>query len=218
MTWAVTAAVGVGVVSSYQAGQSADKANKAASKASKAALDFERQKYNDWKGVYGDIEANLAAYYNNLTPELYAARGLDAFKKEQEQAMTRVRETLAQRGITDSGVLAAVETQAEISGAETRAGIRQEAETATMAAKQGFLQIGLNQNPSAGLSAALQNNAMIRANQADSQQRAAAAAWGSTAALATKGVLDYASSQRDPTISSSGVNVSSGPGVWSRNQ
>ena len=201
MSWAIVATVGVSAGSSILASQSADKATEAADKASRRSLAFEQKKYDDWKNTYGGLEENLADYYTQLTPEMYIAEGLAAFQQEQEVALTNARNTLEQRGISlDSGVALAIESQAELQGAEVRAQIRKDAESEVMDAKQGFLQVGLGQNPSQGLSTALSNNAINAGNRATAERAAADQAISSTTSLITNQLLDYANKPTTPAV------------------
>ena len=200
MSWAITAAVGTSVVSSYMANETAKDANKQASRSQQNQLNFEKQKYEDWKAIYGDVEANLSDYYNGLTPELYISKGLSAFQQERETAMQRVRETLAQRGIqSDSALAVSIEAQEELRAAETRASIRSEAELKTAEAKQGFLQIGLGQNPSAGLSNALANKASADATRSLYEQQQRDQAVAGTASLVTDLALQKLNSPSQPS-------------------
>ena len=99
MSWAITAAVGVSAYSSYQSGKASDRAARSAAAADAAALEFERQRYEDWKGVYGDLQENLSSY-SSLTPEMYAQRGLEQFQREQENALTRARVALCHHDLS----------------------------------------------------------------------------------------------------------------------
>jgi len=168
------AVVGGAVISSGVAAHSANKASKRASKASVKSLAFEQEKYDDWQGVYGPLQDNLASYYENVSPDYYAATGLETFEQQYQTALTRMDENLAQRGIDpSSGIAASLESQAELNAAETRAGIRQDAPRQAAEDKTRFLQIGLGQNPGSSLSTALQNQASNLQQQAGYANQAA---------------------------------------------
>jgi len=193
MAWVATAVVGAavvgGVVSSRNASKardSASKATKASSDASDAQLSFEYEKYDDWNETYGPLQDNLANYYNNVTPEYYAAVGVEKFNEEFQTSLQRIDESFAQRGIdTSSGIAGSIKSQAELDAAETRAGIRREAPRQATEDQSRFLQIGMGQNPGSSVSSTLAQksreqsltaqNASITAGNAST---AAGNAWG----------------------------------------
>lgn len=193
MSWVATAVVGSAVVggimsskSAKKQAKSADRATDASSEATAAQLAFEQERYDDWNAVYGPLQENLANYYQNVTPDYYAAVGLEQFQKEYQTGLTRLNENLAQRGIDpSSGIQASLESQAELSAAETRASIRRDAPQQAAEDKSRFLQIGLGQNPASSVSGALsqsanmrQQNALIQGQNAQNADAAAGAAWG----------------------------------------
>jgi hypothetical protein len=120
----MVAIAGASVVSGVMSSNASDRASKRAAGSDAASLAFEQQKYDDWKETYGGIEDNLSEYYNSLTPEYYAARGLEAFQKEQQRAFTTIKSSLAQRGIEDSGIALAAERAFAQDAAIQRATIR----------------------------------------------------------------------------------------------
>ena len=179
MAWAATAVAGATLVSGYMGSRSADKASDAASDSSAAQLSFEYEKYDDWKATYGDLQDNLADYYNNVTPEYYAAVGVEKFNEEFQIGMKRINESFAQRGIDpSSGISNSINSQAELDAAETRAGIRREAPRQANEDRSRFLQIGMGQNPGSSLSSSLANSATNKANSANNAATAAGNAWG----------------------------------------
>ena len=100
--WVAGAVVVGSVAGAAISSRSADKASSRAAAAQDAQLAFEYEKYDDWMATYGPIQDNLANYYQNLTPDYYAAVGLEAFEQQQQASMLRVEENLAQRGLSDS--------------------------------------------------------------------------------------------------------------------
>jgi len=178
MVWAATAVAGATVVSGYMASKSAGDASDAAAASEARALAFEREKYDDWNETYGDIQDNLADYYNNVTPEYYAAVGVEKFNEEFQVGMKRIDENFAQRGIDpSSGISSSIKSQAKLDAAETRAGIRRDAPRQAREDQRSFLQIGLGQNPGSSLSGALANTATNKANTASNAATAAGNAW-----------------------------------------
>lgn len=189
--WVAGATVAAGVGGALIAGRSADKASARASDADAAQLAFEYEKYDDWQATYGAIQDNLSQYYQNLTPEYYAAVGLEAFEQQQAASMRRVEENLAQRGLADSALSASIESQAELDAAETRAGIRRDAPAAVRQEQSNFLAMGLGTNPANSVSSALAGQAS-RANQyAQQAEIAAGQAWGSAIKTAGTAASDY---------------------------
>ena len=179
------------VFGAKKASDSADSAAEASAAASAAQLAFEKEKYEDWKETYGDVEDNLSEYYSNLTPDFYAARGLEAFEKEQHAALTGVRESLAQRGIADSGLAAKAEVDFGMHGASERAKIRAEAPGVAMKEQLGFLSIGLSGKPGASYSQALNTRASSAAKTADTASRAAGTAMQSAVTSVGSALDDY---------------------------
>lgn len=191
MTWGAVAVAGATVVTGVMAKDSADGAQKSADKANKRSLAFEREKYEEWQATYGGLEDNMAAYYNQLTPEFYATQGLEAFQKEQQVAQERIKTSLAQRGIEDSGIALALEHQTAQEGAETRARIRAEAPGMAMQEKQGFLNAGLGLQPGQSYSTALSNQANVATQRANVAEQAAGQVIGTAVSTVGKATMDY---------------------------
>jgi len=109
---------------------------------------FAQQMYEEWNEVFGGLQENLADYYNGLTPESYAAQGLEAFEEERAKYTTQVNEILAQRGITpESGVSAGVAVQDALDTSRERSRIRRDAPSEVAQQKSSFLNLGLNRKP-----------------------------------------------------------------------
>jgi len=179
MAWVATAVVGASVVTGYMGSRSASKASDAASDSSQAQLSFEYEKYDDWNETYGPLQDNLAEYYNSVTPEYYAAVGVEKFNEEFQTSLQRIDESFAQRGIDpSSGISGSIKSQAELNAAETRAGIRREAPRQATEDQSRFLQIGLGQNPGSSISSTLSQQSREQAITAQNAQTAAGNAWG----------------------------------------
>ena len=158
-------AIGGAVISS----KASSKASNQAADAQYAQLSFDMKRYDDWQNIFGGVQENLANYYNSISPDFYVAAGLEAFEKEREAQMGKLNETLAQRGLSNSGLAATVATENAISSAEARASIRREAPRQAREDQSRFLQIGMGQNPGSSVSSTLGNiatNAQTQANQA----------------------------------------------------
>lgn len=178
MVWGAIASLGASVVGSVISGKSAKKQADAAAEADKAELDFAKEQYQDWLDTYGDLQDNLAEYYNNLTPDTLEVQGLEQFELERERALTNINENLAQRGIATSGLAAAVEIEDQLSSATERARIRAEAPLRSAAERSRFLQIGLGQNPASNLQNVLSDTARDARDRADRSASAAGEAIG----------------------------------------
>ena len=165
---AAVAAVGA-IGGSVMSSRASSKASKQAADAQNAQLSFDMERYDDWQNIFGGVQENLSNYYNSISPDYYVAAGLEAFEKEREAQMGKLNETLAQRGLSNSGLAATVATEDAISSAEARASIRREAPRQAREDQSRFLQIGMGQNPGSSVSSTLGNiaaNAQTQANQA----------------------------------------------------
>ena len=165
---AAVAAVG-SVAGAVMSSRASSKASKRAAEAQDAQLSFDMERYDDWQNIFGGVQENLANYYNSISPDYYVAAGLEVFEKEREAQMGKLNETLAQRGLSNSGLAATVATEDAISSAEARASIRREAPRQAREDQSRFLQIGMGQNPGSSVSSTLGGiaaNAQTQANQA----------------------------------------------------
>ncbi len=170
----------------------ANKSDKRANATAEASLAFDQKRYDDWKAVYGPIEKNLSSYYEQLTPAYYEARGIEAFNKEKEQALTTIREHYAQVGIRpDSGLAVGAETALALTSAVTKADIRATSEQKVAEAKQSFLTAGAARDPSGDLSNTLRTNASNAALRADSANQAAGKAIGTAINATGTALSDY---------------------------
>jgi hypothetical protein len=176
---------GTAVLGAYSSNKAAKSAGKDASRANAAAMAFERQKYDDWNAVYGPIQDNLANYYSGLDGDIIATRGLEAYEREYQDAIVDLNESLAQRGIEDSGLAIELERVNTMDRAKNRAKIRTTAEDEAMAQKMDFLQVGMQTNPDASMSQTLGDNAS-RLNT-DAGATAAASAKAGQLAIDTVG-------------------------------
>lgn len=176
----VVSAVG-GLVGGVLGQSSANSASKAASSAEAAQLDFAKEQYEDWKNVYGPIQDNLSSYYSNLTPDYYAALGLEAFETERTTSMNQLDTYLAQRGLSNSGVAAELKANAGLEAASQRAQIRRSAPAQVAADQMNFLGIGMNANPAPQVANTLSQQAQSARSNANTAAAASGQAWGKAA-------------------------------------
>lgn len=163
-----------------------------AAQAEEAQLDFAKEQYQDWKDIYGGFEENLGNFYSNLSPESLAVRGLEEFEAEKDRALTQVRETLAQRGIGDSGLAGKAETDFALMSAEERAQIRADAPMKAAQEKAGFLSLGIQRDPRASVSGALQSNASTAGRRAETGAQLAGTAAASSREATGKAITGVA--------------------------
>lgn len=196
------AAAVVGIASVAGAVISANSANKASKSAAKSAgnqLEFEKAQYEDWQNIFGPVQENLASYYQSITPDYYEAAGLEAFQKERDAQMAQLNESLAQRGLSTSGIQAAVERTNAIDTAQTRANIRREAPTKAAEEQSRFLQIGMGSNPANSYSTALGQVAQQQQQYAYQSQVAAGQAMGNAVSTVGNALSNYLSSNNSST-------------------
>lgn len=185
--WYAGAVVVGAVITSEGSKDSAETAANASNK----SLSFEEQKYQDWQNVYGSMQKNLGKYYNTLTPETYAARGVQEFNKSNALELEKINTTLAQKGLLNSGTAAAVTLASGLNAAEKKATIRSTADEVVNAEKSRFLQIGLGQNPGASYSQVLAQQATQAQNQAAQDSATAGKAIGTAVSTVGTALSDY---------------------------
>ena len=177
---------GISILGANSAKKSADKDRRAAETAEANRLAFEQTRYDDWQEIYGPLQEKLSDYYFDLSPDQYEVQGLENFEAEKAAGLKDLNERLSQRGITDSGLAAAAEIGTEMESIETRAGIRRDAPAAVASQQLGFLQVGLGQDPSAGMSRVLESTAVgARSRANDSAQVAGQAVSGALTNVGT---------------------------------
>ena len=111
----------------------------------KEQLDFDKEQYEDWKNIYGSIQENLGNYYNNLNADSLTLKHIEAITTEFSKAETQLKQTLAQRGLDDSGMMAAAEVSLASQEALNKANIRANADEMVAQEKMQFLSLGLGQ-------------------------------------------------------------------------
>ena len=181
MSWGAVAVAGASVAGSLISSNASKKASKSASSADKATLEFNQKQYDDWKSVYGPVQDNLSSYYSSLTPDYYETLGLEAFELERNSAMDQIETSLAQRGISDSGIASQIRSEADLGAATTRAQIRRQAPQQAATDKMNFLAVGMNANPAPSVSKALSDQATGARQRANAAASASGQAWNSAA-------------------------------------
>ena len=207
MAWVATATVGVGLLSyvgGRQTSKDADSRSDAANAVSREQLEFQKDVYTDesalrlldrerfderydkLESIFGPIEDNLGNFYNSLTPETFAAAGLENQAQQFNVAKQQFTTALAQKRIGTSGTAAAGIKDMAMENAKANATIRRDAPFKVAEAKQGFLATRGNvgappgpvdtsgvSNASANFANNLTNQSITDANNASSMYQSA---------------------------------------------
>ena len=97
-----------------------------------------QKEYGKWFGLYGEIEAGLADFYENLTEEGVRAQGLQGQAKEHQRHKDQIKQISSELGLKGSGYEAEALMTASASNAERNAQIRFEAPYNIAAQKANF--------------------------------------------------------------------------------
>lgn len=156
---------GIGAFTSYKSAKSqsaaasdaadaAAEASRLQNEASFAQLEFAKQQYAEWEGIFGPVQQSLSQYYQYLNPDTYSALGIQNIEKQYAQSRQNLDQELARRGISNSGATAAGLTQLEQARMLGNAEVRTNAPQMVASAKQGFLNagLGLQSNLQSGIS------------------------------------------------------------------
>jgi len=197
-----TAIIGAAVVgaassasASSNASDSANASTAASSQASAEQLAFSKEQYADWKNVFGDVQDNLAAYYKNLTPDAIEAAGIQNINQQYAQANKQITQSLAQRGISSSGLEGQAMVDLAQKQAQDTANLKIQAPQMAANEKMKFLSLGLNQgaNAVAGVNQAYGTQATLAANQANMYNQQAAQSSAGIGSSLSSGINSYMS-------------------------
>jgi len=136
---------GIGAVGSIIGGNAQAKGAREASRIQQAQLDFDKERYNDWKAVYGVLQEDLGEYYKNLTGQALSDREIEQIQLADQKAKDKLHRELAQRGIDGSGVEAQLDANNTYQTAMLKANSRATATDRANQMKQQFLALGVNQ-------------------------------------------------------------------------
>lgn len=184
---------GASMAAAGSASDSASAATAASSQASAASLAFSKEQYEDWKATFGDVQDNLSAYYKNLTPAAIEASGIQNINSSYAQASKQVTQSLAQRGISSSGLEGQAIVDLATKQAHDTANLRVQAPIMAAQEKMKFLALGLNQGSAAvaGVGNAYSNQASLAAQQAGMYNTQASQAGSSLAGSLSGGINSY---------------------------
>lgn len=192
-----SAVVGAGasMMASGSASDSADAATAASSQASAAQIAFSKEQYADWKKVFGDVQDNLSAYYKNLTPDAIEAAGIQNINQQYSQANKQITQSLAQRGISSSGLEGQAMVDLAQKQAQDTANLKIQAPQMAANEKMKFLALGLNQGANAvsGVNQAYGTQATLAANQANMYNQQAASSSAGIGSSLSSGINSYMS-------------------------
>jgi hypothetical protein len=180
-----------GVAGARSARKDARSADRSASAAEAEALDFAKQQYADWKSIFGPIQQNMSAYYQNLTPGRIEAQGREAIELERDDWMTRIDETFQQRGLGDTAMEASAMADVERNVALQKAEVRATAPEKVAQQQMSFLTLGYNQNPAGAMQQVLSNTAASRRSSATYKGELAGKAIGSAVTTVGTALGDY---------------------------
>lgn len=195
------AAAGVGAVGSIIAGNKQAKAIDKSTAIQREQLEFQQERYNDWKAVYGELQEDMGEYFKNLTGKDLSNREVEQLQLAGQKAQERIDQALAQRGIEGSGLQAQLLSQNTYGTEMAKAQSRATAEDRAMNAKANFLRIGLGQGQA--IANTMSNTTTNLANLAIKQGNIASTTAGSVAGFIAEGIYEH---NRQPTNSSTGGN------------
>jgi hypothetical protein len=129
-----------------EAAEASKEATEAAERTALKQLQFEQQRYKEWKAVYGSIQENLGQFYQNLEPDQVISLGLQQQQQQFQEARREIEQVFAERGLAGSGLETSTLTDLEILGATERARIHLTAPEIVRQQQSQFLALGLGQS------------------------------------------------------------------------
>ena len=166
----------------------------------KDQIEFQQEQYDDWKSIYGDLQEDIGTYYKNLTGDSISSQQLTAIQKESQAAQTQIDQSLAQRGLTGSGLQAEATTQNILGTAQQKANVRANADRVAEEQKMQFLGLGLGQGTEM-----LGTQAQVASSGASSLAGMANTALGSSVGLTQTGLQVTGSKSEEMGQSISGM-------------
>jgi len=184
---------GASMSASSKASKSASAATAASSEASAEQIAFAKEQYADWKATFGDVQDNLAAYYKNLTPDAIEASGIQNINQQYSQANKQITQSLAQRGISGSGLEGQAMVDLATKQAQDTATLKVQAPILAAQEKMKFLSLGLGQGAQAASSvgSAYNTQAQLASSQASMYNQQAASASAGIGSSLSSGINSY---------------------------
>ena len=195
MGWFALGSAAVGLVGSYMSSNATKKANKSANAMAQKELDFQKQRYQDWKDVYGDLQEDIGAYYENLNGETLVGKELEYVQEASQASETKIHEALAQRGIDGAGLEGMLQAGNIINTEVKKAELKSSSEQRAMDLKTNFLNVGLGQGQQISNSMSNANNNLASGIRKAGDDQATAI--GRNTALISNGLSAYGQSKRN---------------------
>ena len=226
---AIVGSAVVGAASSASAAKSSSKVASAATasadanaqlqyEASSEQLAFSKQQYDDWQSIYGPIQDNLSSYYKNLSSDTVAALGIQNIEKEYARSSQLLDQSLAKRGLSNSGATTQSMTQLESARMLGRAEVQANAPMVSAQQQSAFLSAGLGAQSTAisGINNAYGNqisllgqqaaNATSQANNYSNQAAAGYAGIGSSVGQGINTYMTYNAYQSQNALNAALTN------------
>lgn len=108
-------------------------------------LSFQREQYDAWKDIYGDLQEDLGTYYKNLNGNNLSAKQIEAIQLESQLAQDTIDTQLSQRGLQGSGLEAEALMRNTFATSGAKAEARSNADQLANEQKMQFLGLGLGQ-------------------------------------------------------------------------
>ena len=107
------------------------------------AYNLELAKWNRYNQIYAPIQDSLSKYYNSLTPEDLASRDLTAHAQTFNANSDLIKQKLAQRGLTGSGIDLGLQNANNLQLARDNATTIANAPQQVANAKMNFINAGI---------------------------------------------------------------------------
>ncbi len=198
--WGSVVLGGASLYNSYNQGKAAQSAANTSNQIAKQQMDYGQQDRQHYAAIYGDLEKTLSDYYNKLTPSKREQLGLSRYDTQFKTAQDNYKKSMAQRGLSGSGIAAEGDLQMNMQAAKDRTNIINQADTQTRSDQLGFLGVGLGQSNIVTQNAAnAATNAQSSYNNASNMYAQQAANSGKAFANIS-GLAGYASGKTNHSI------------------
>lgn len=145
MAFGIVAGATIGLIGTAMASDAQGDATDAAVGMSKDQLAFDKQRYNDWKDIYGPLQEDIGSFYKNLTGQELSGKMIEEIQKSSQEADERITQNLAQRGMGGSGLEADLINKNTYTTEMLKAETRATADELAAEKKMKFLSLGLGQ-------------------------------------------------------------------------
>lgn len=106
---------------------------------------FQREQYDDWKDIYGPLQEDLGTYFNNISGDKLAAKQVEQIQQQSQASQQQLDQTLAQRGMSNSGLSAELLNQNLFNTSMAKADAFSNADQLAAQEQMNFLGLGLGQ-------------------------------------------------------------------------